>query len=77
MRHHNPTRQQSQDLILLANHFLDNLVPGTMSMREFLDALHESGLVISLSDDKTAHFALQLLDNPSLQQYDPSIEVLV
>lgn len=72
-----PTRQQAQDLILLVNRFIDNSIPGTMSIREVLDILSNANLTLSFvgSSDRTAEFALQLLDHPNLSQYDPSIEI--
>jgi hypothetical protein len=75
-----PTRQEAQDLILIAHKFQDSTVPGTMDVREILLALSESGLTLSYpnnGDNVVAHFALQLLEDPSLENYDPSIEVLI
>ena len=74
-----PTRQQAQDLILLVNRFLDNSIPGTMSIREVLDALSNAHLTLSFvhSSDRTAEFALQLMDNPALAEYDPNIQILL
>ena len=78
MRNKMPTRQSAQDLILLANAFADGS-SDPLSIREILFALTESNLTLVMTDenDHTALFALALLDNPSLQGYDPSIEVLV
>ena len=75
-----PTRQEAQDLILVAHKFEDSTLPGTMDVRDILLALSQSGLTLSYpnsGDNLVAHFALQLLDDPSLESYDPSIEVLV
>lgn len=75
-----PTRQEAQDLILLAHKFQNSTVPGTMDVSEILFSLSESGLTLSYpndGDNAVAHFALQLLDDPSLENYDPSIEVII
>ena len=75
-----PTRQQAQDLILVAHKFQYSTVPGAMDVRDILLTLSESGLTLSYpnsGDNAVAHFALQLLDNPSLEDYNPSIEVII
>ena len=75
-----PTRQEAQDLILVAHKFQDSTIPGAMDVREILLALSESGLTLSYpnnGDNPVAHFALQLLDDPTLENYDPSIEVII
>jgi hypothetical protein len=74
-----PTRQQAQDLILLAHSLRDNVAAPSIDLRELLLALSEANLtLVSVSqEDVTSEFALQLLDNPQLQNYDSSIEVLV
>ena len=75
-----PTRQEAQDIILLAHKFQNSTIPGHMDVREILLALLESGLTLSYpnsGDNVVAHFALQLLEDPSLESYDSSIEVIV
>lgn len=75
-----PTRQEAQDLVLLVHKFQDSTLPNTIDVREILLALSESGLILSYpnsGDNITANFALQLLDNPSLEEYDSSIEIIV
>lgn len=80
-----PTRQEAQDLILLAHRLIDNLRPIGLDLRELLLSLHEANLTLSFantetdfdSHDVTPLFAIQLLDNPQLQNYDPSIEVII
>lgn len=79
MKNNTNIRQQSQDLILLAHKLEDSFVVGTVSVREILNALSESNLTLSITDDQdlTAEFALQLLEVPTLQEYDPSVEVMI
>lgn len=74
-----PTRQQSQDLILLVHWLGSNLVLPSVDVQELLLALNDANLtLVSVpQEDATALFALQLLNNPQLQNYDSSIEVLV
>lgn len=72
-------RIKAQDLILLAHKFQNSTIPGKISISDILLALDESGLTLSFSqkEDHTARFALQLIDNPTLTEFDPSIEVVV
>jgi hypothetical protein len=72
-------RTKAQDLLLLAHKFQDSTVSGAIDIRDILLALAEAGLTLSLveENDVTADFALQLLENPTLTEYDPSMEVLV
>ena len=74
-----PTRQESQDLILLAHSLGSNLIAPSVDIQELLLALSDANLtLISVpEEDATALFALQLLNNPQLQNYDPSFEILV
>jgi len=75
------TRQQAQDLILLAHKMLNNSSPvnGLYSIQELLLILSESNLtLVSVDPENTlAEFAIQLMDNPELEVYNSSIEVLV
>jgi len=73
------SRTKAQDLVLIAHKFQDSTVPGAMSIRDILLTLDESGLMLSFSEegDNTARFALQLLDDPTLNEFDPLIEIVV
>jgi hypothetical protein len=67
-------------LILLANKMLNNSGPSSdTSLQELLLILSESNLTLVPvdSEDTLAEFAIQLLDDPSLEAYDPSIEISV
>lgn len=79
MKNNTNMRQQSQDLILLAHKLEDSFTPGTISVREILNALSESHLTLSVTsdDDLVAEFALQLLEVPTLQEYDASVDVML
>lgn len=75
----NTSRQEALDLILLAHKLEDSFVPGTVTVREILNALVESNLTLSIveQDEPTAEFALQLLEVPTLQEYDSSVVVMI
>jgi hypothetical protein len=80
MKKSNNTRQEATDLILLANKMLNNSGPSSdTSLQELLLILSESNLTLVPvdSEDTLAEFAIQLLDDPSLESYDPSIQVSV
>jgi hypothetical protein len=72
-------RTKAQDLILLAHKFQNSTIPGKISISDILLALDESGLILCLPQkkDNTARFALQLMDNPTLTEFDSSIEIVV
>lgn len=75
----NPTRQDAQDLILLAHLLSDNMVVPAMDIREILLALSEANLTLTHApeDDATAIFALQLLNNPQMREYDSTMEIVI
>ena len=80
MKKSNNTRQEATDLILLANKMLSNSGSSSdTSLQELLLILSESNLTLVPVDaeDTLAEFAIQLLDDPSLQAYDASIEIAV
>ena len=80
MKKSNNTRQEATDLILLANKMLNNSGQSSdTSLHELLLILSESNLTLVPVDaeDTLAEFAIQLLDDPSLQAYNPSIELSV
>ena len=80
MKKTNNTRQEATDLILLANKMLNNSSPSSStSLQELLLILSESNLTLVPVDAENtlAEFAIQLLDDPSLEAYDASIEITV
>ena len=80
MKKTNNTRQEATDLILLANKMLNNSSPSSStSLQELLLILSESNLTLVPVDAENtlAEFAIQLLDDPSLEAYDASIEIAV
>lgn len=75
-----PSLEDARQLIVYALNFLGYIPPNQkLELSEFLYALYESGFTIvpTSFEHDLPKFALQIIDNPTDTEFNPSYEIVV